>query len=160
MTPITLIIGPQKPVFCSEKFAGPAGLTRRRRRARRRPRSASRRLGARRPPPFFRGGNNGKQAQNHRLAGQQTAQRSATTSSASRPKGIETSRRVAAPITAVTLAQQPPRALHLVGATDVRGTAPQFCGRKFIDTGAMAVLIAGVRFGHSTTRRHIAPRQT
>src|SRR5215469_5536948 len=61
MTPITLIIGPQKPVFCSEKFAAPAGLTRRRRRARRRPRSASRRLGARRPPPFFRGGNNGKQ---------------------------------------------------------------------------------------------------
>src|SRR5215469_3765476 len=36
--------------------------------------------------------------------------------------------------------------------TDVRGTAPQFCGPKFIDTEAMAVPIAGVRFGHSTTR--------
>ena len=32
------------------------------------------------------------------------------------------------------------------------GTAPQFCGPKFLDTGAMAVPIAGVRFGHSTTR--------
>src|SRR6516164_10546322 len=32
--------------------------------------------------------------------------------------------------------------------TDVRGPAPQFCGPKFIDTGAMAVPIAGVRFGH------------
>ena len=29
-------------------------------------------------------------------------------------------------------------------STDVRGTAPQFCGRKFIDTGAMAVPIASV----------------
>ena len=37
-------------------------------------------------------------------------------------------------------------------STDVRGTAPQFCGPKFIDTGAMAVPIAGVRFGRSTTR--------
>jgi len=36
---------------------------------------------------------------------------------------------------------------------DVRRTAPQFCGLKFMDTGAMAVPIAGVRFGHSTTRR-------
>jgi hypothetical protein len=38
-------------------------------------------------------------------------------------------------------------------SADVRGTAPQFCGPKFIDTGAMAVPIAGVRFGHLTTRR-------
>jgi hypothetical protein len=30
---------------------------------------------------------------------------------------------------------------------------PMLCGPKFIDTGAMAVPIAGVRFGHSTTRR-------
>jgi hypothetical protein len=40
--------------------------------------------------------------------------------------------------------------------TSVRGTAPQFCGPKFFDTGAMAVPIAGVRFGHfddSTARR-------
>ena len=36
---------------------------------------------------------------------------------------------------------------------DVRGTAPQFCGPKFMDTGAMAVPIAGVRFGRSTIRR-------
>ena len=33
---------------------------------------------------------------------------------------------------------------------DVRGTAPQFCGPKFMDTGAMAVPIADVRFGHSS----------
>jgi hypothetical protein len=33
------------------------------------------------------------------------------------------------------------------------GTAPQFCGPKFMDTGAMAVPIADVRFGHSMTRR-------
>ena len=37
--------------------------------------------------------------------------------------------------------------------TDVRRTAPQFGGRKFMDTGAIAVPIAGVRFGHSTSRR-------
>ena len=38
------------------------------------------------------------------------------------------------------------------------GTAPQFCGPKFIDAGAMAVPIASVRFGHSTTRRRGARR--
>ena len=39
---------------------------------------------------------------------------------------------------------------------DVRRTAPQFCGLKFMDTGAMAVPIADVRFGHSTTRPRTA----
>jgi hypothetical protein len=36
---------------------------------------------------------------------------------------------------------------------NVRRTAPQFAVGKFMDTGAMAVPIAGVRFGHSTSRR-------
>ena len=39
---------------------------------------------------------------------------------------------------------------------DVRRTAPQFCGLKFMDTGAMAVPIADVRFGHSTAKRPAA----
>ena len=39
---------------------------------------------------------------------------------------------------------------------DVRRTAPQFCGLKFMDTGAMAVPIADVRLGHSMTRRETA----
>ena len=33
------------------------------------------------------------------------------------------------------------------------GTAPQFCGPKFMDTGAIAVPIPNVRFRHSTIRR-------
>ena len=37
--------------------------------------------------------------------------------------------------------------------SDVRETAPQFCGPKFIDTGAMAGPIVGDQFGRSTTRR-------
>ena len=41
---------------------------------------------------------------------------------------------------------------------DVRGTAPQFCGPKFMETGAIAVPITGVRFGHSTARRRGAWR--
>src|SRR5215469_16348788 len=62
MTPITLIIGPQKPVFCSENLPGLPGSRDDADELVDGPRSASRRLGARRPPPFFRGGNNGKQA--------------------------------------------------------------------------------------------------
>jgi len=33
----------------------------------------------------------------------------------------------------------------------VQRTAPQFCGWKFMDAGALAVPIAGVRFGHEPT---------
>jgi len=43
--------------------------------------------------------------------------------------------------------------------TDVRGPAPQFCGPKFIDTGAMAVPIACVSvraFDDPTARRSAA----
>ena len=38
------------------------------------------------------------------------------------------------------------------------GTAPQFCGPKFMDTGTISVPITGVRFGNSTTRRRGARR--
>ena len=36
---------------------------------------------------------------------------------------------------------------------DVRGTAPQFCAPKFMDTGSHGCSDRGVRFGRSTTRR-------
>jgi hypothetical protein len=42
---------------------------------------------------------------------------------------------------------------------DVRRTAPQFCGRKFMDTGAMAVPIAGVRFGIRRLDGEAPPRK-
>jgi hypothetical protein len=38
------------------------------------------------------------------------------------------------------------------------GTAPQFCGPKFMDTSAIAVPIPNVRFRHSTIRRRGARR--
>jgi|SRR6516164_3545352 len=45
-----------------------------------------------------------------------------------------------------------PSSTHLVVGKRP-GTAPQFCGPKFMDTRAIAVPIPNVRFRHSTIRR-------